>query len=141
MTHRTHCMETYDTYCLVPESADLAEPLDRLFRFDGVVYHDGAVDHPIHSGSAAATAFALLMRVGDSIRFRQSAIDHTEGGWLYRLEDGSPVIGLSGAADIPEATFQRALEAVIPECPCLTVGDQPPPMTRSQFMRRVERKP
>jgi hypothetical protein len=133
-------METYDTYCLVPEGADLAEALDRLFSFDGVVYHDEAVDHRIHSGSAAATAFALLMRDGDSIRFHQSTIDRTEGRWLYRLEDGSPVIGLSGAADAPEATFQRALEAAIPGSTCLTVADQPPPMTRSHFLRRIERK-
>jgi hypothetical protein len=131
-------METYDTYCLIPEGVDLAEPLDRLFRFDGVVYHDGADDHRIHAGQAAATAFLRLMRNGDFIRFDVSRVDRTQGGWLYRLDDGSAVIGLSGDAGVPGSVFRRALEQVIPGCQCCTYGDQPPPMTRSEFMRAVE---
>ena len=133
-------METYETYCLVPERADLAEALDRLFFFDSVVYHDGDADHRIQAGLEAATAFSRLMRNGDFIRFHVSRVDCTQGGWLYRLEDESPVIGLSGDAGVPETVFQRVLEGAIPGCQCCTFGDQPPPMTSSEFLLTVEKK-
>ena len=133
-------METYDTYGLVPDGMDLAEVLDRLFRFEGVVYHDGHADHRIHGGAEAASAFSRRMRDGDHIRFHVSTIDRTRGGWLYRLTDGSAVVGLSGAAGAPAAEFVRALEASMPGCRCCTVGDEPPPMTRAEFMRAVGAK-
>lgn len=131
-------METYDTYCLIPEGVNLAESLDRLFCFDGVVYHDGDDDHRVHAGQEAATAFSRLMRNGDFIRFDVSRVDHTQGGWLYRLDDGSAVIGLSGDAGVPGSEFRLALKQAIPGCQCCTYGDQPPPMTRSEFMHAVE---
>ena len=133
-------METYDTYCLVPESVDLATALDRLFCFESVIYHDGDADRPIQAGADAATAFSRLMRDGDFVRFHVSTVGRTEGGWLYRLADGSPVIGISGDVSVPDAVFQRALEKAVPGCNCCTFGDQPPPMTRSDFMRTVEAK-
>lgn len=131
-------METCDTYCLLPEGAKLAEALNQLFSFEGVVYHDGVTDHPIRAGRDASTAFFRLMKDGDFIRFHSSTIDRTEGGWLYRLADGSPVIGLSGDASASAATFERALEEAIPGCRCCSPGDQPPPMTRAEFMRTIE---
>ena len=66
-------METYETYCLIPKGAELARPLDLLFHFDHVVYHDGATDHPIRSASEAANAFSKLMRDGDFIRHNAAA--------------------------------------------------------------------
>ena len=131
-------METYDTYCLIPERTELIRPLDLLFYFDDVVYHDGVIDHPIRSASEAANAFSNLLRDGDFIRFQDSKIDRTEGGWLYRLEDGSPVIGLSGDVDVSGAVFRQLLEAAIPNCQCCTLGDQPPPSTTTEFMRLAE---
>ena len=133
-------METYDTYCLVPEGVDLAEALDRLFCFDSVIYHDGVTDHRIQAGPEAATAFSRLMREGDFIRFHASTVDQTQGGWLYRLADGSPVIGLSGDASMSGPVFQRVLEEAIPGCQCCTFGDQPPPMTMVEFKRTLEPK-
>jgi hypothetical protein len=133
-------METYDTYCLVPEAVELAEVLDRLFCFDGVIYHDGVADHHIQAGTEAARAFSRLMRDGDFIRFHVSTVDRTQGGWLYRLADGSPVIGLSGDVSASTAVFQRALDEAIPGGQCCTFGDQPPPMTRAEFMRTIEAK-
>ena len=84
-------METCDTYALVPDGTDLAEVLDRLFHFEGVIFHDGHVDHPYHGGAEAASALSRRMRDGDHIRFQVSPIDRTRGGWLYRLTDGSAV--------------------------------------------------
>ena len=128
-------METVDTYCLLPEDADMAVALERLFRFAGERYHDGSVDHPIGSGREAATTFAKLMRNGDAVRMTESRIDGTQGGWLYRLEDGAAVIGLSGDAAIPGEVFRRKLRQAIPGGQCCTVGDQPPPMNRGEFQR------
>ena len=133
-------METYDTYCLVPEGVGLAEALNRLFYFESVIYHDGVADHRIEAGAQAATTFSRLMRDGDFIRFHLSTVDRTQGGWLYRLADGSPVIGLSGDVSASSAVFQRALEEAIPGCQCCTFGDQPPPMTRVEFKRTLEPK-
>lgn len=133
-------METYDTYCLVPESIDLAEVLNRLFQFEGVIYHDGAVDHRIHDGVEAASVFSRLMRDGDFIRFYVSMVDQTQGGWLYRLADGSAVIGLSGDVSAPGTVFAHALEDTMPGCQCCVFGDQPPPMTRVEFIQTVEAK-
>ena len=103
-------METYDTYCLVPEGVEFAEALHRLFCFEGVIYHDGVADHRVHTGPDAARVFARRMRDGDFIRFHVSTVDRTQGGWLYRLEDGSPVIGISGGASAPGGVFRQALE-------------------------------
>jgi len=128
-------METVDTYCLLPDDADLAETLDRLFRFKGVVFHDGNIDFPIGSGREAATAFAQRMRNGDAVRLTESRIEGTQGGWLYRLEDGAAVVGLSGDAAIPGEVFRRKLRQAIPGGQCCTIGDQPPPMNRSAFQR------
>lgn len=133
-------METYDTYCLVPEGVEFTEALDRLFCFENVIYHDGVVDHRIRTGTEAATAFTRLMRDGDFIRFHVSTVDRTQGGWLYRLTDGAPVIGLSGDASVSGAVFQCTLEEAIPGCLCSTFGDQSPAMTRAEFMRTVETK-
>jgi len=133
-------METYDTYCLVPEGVDLAEVLDRLFRFEGVIYHDGVTDHRINEGREAASAFSRLMQDGDFIRFHLSTVGQTQGGWLYRLADGSAVIGLSGDVSGPVTVFTQALEDAMPGCQCCTLGDQPPPMTRVEFIRTVEAK-
>jgi hypothetical protein len=131
-------METYDTYCLVPEGAEMAKALDRLFRFDNVIYHDGVADHCIRSGGEAAATFSRLMRDGDFIRFHVSTVDRTQGGWLYRLMDGCPVIGLSGDVTVSGTVFRRALEEAVPGCQCCTIGDQPPPMTLVEFRRRVK---
>jgi hypothetical protein len=128
-------METVDTYCLLPEDADMTAALDRLFRFAGERYLDGSVDHPIRSGREAAAAFGKVMRNGDAVRMKESTIDGTQGGWLYRLEDGAAVIGLSGDAAIPGEVFRRKLRQAIPGGQCCTVGDQPPPMTRPDFVR------
>jgi len=128
-------METVDTYCLLPDNANLAQVLDRLFRFKGVVFHDVDVDHPIGSGREAAEAFARHMRNGDAVRLTESSIDGTRGGWLYRLEDGAAVVGLSGDAAIPGEVFRRKLRQAIPGGQCCTVGDQPPPMNRPEFQR------
>lgn len=128
-------METIDTYCLLPEDADLADTLERLFRFGGEVYHDGSLDHPIASGKQAATTFAQLMRGGDGVRMKESRIEGTQGGWLYRLEDGAAVVGLSGDAAIPGEVFRRRLRQAVPGGQCCTVGDQPPPMTKTEFLR------
>jgi hypothetical protein len=127
-------LETIDTYCLLPENADLADALERLFRFAGEVYHDGSVDHPIASGQDAAQAFARLMRSGDAVRIVESRIEGTQGGWLYRLEDGAAVVGVSGDAAIPGEVFRRKLRHAIPGGRCCTVGDQPPPMNRPDFL-------
>ena len=130
-------METVDTYCLLPEDADLAGTLDRLFRFAGEVYHDGNFDHPIASGQEAAATFSRLMRDGDAVRLTQSTVEGTQGGWLYRIEDGAAVVGLSGDAAIPGEVFRRRLRQAIPGGRCCTVGDQPPPMTKAEFLRET----
>lgn len=133
-------METCDTYCLVPEDVDIAGVLDRLFLFEGVVYHDGETDHRIRDGSEAASAFSRLMRDGEFIRFHVSSVARTQGGWLYRLSDGSAVIGLSGSVYAPGQAIRQALEQAMPGCRCCVFGDQPPPMTKTEFIRAVERK-
>ncbi len=130
-------METVDTYCLLPEDANLAEALERLFRFAGEVYHDGSFDHRLSSGQEAAAAFARLMRDGDAVRMMQSRIEGTQGGWLYRLADGAAVVGVSGDAAIPGEVFRRKLRQAIPGGQCCTVGDQPPPMTKTDFLRQT----
>jgi hypothetical protein len=128
-------METVDSYCLLPEDADLAAALERLFRLTGEVYHDGEVDHRLASARDAAAAFARLMRDGDAVRLMEARVEGTQGGWLYRLADGAAVIGLSGDAAIPGEVFRRKLRQAIPGGQCCTIGDQPPPMTRSEFQR------
>jgi hypothetical protein len=131
-------MQTVDTYCLLPEGADLGATLIRLFLFDGVVFHDGHVDHDVRSGPEAAKTFERLMRNGDHIRFHTSIVPDTEGGWLYRLDDASGVIGISGNAHVSAATFRRALLDAVPGGRCCTWGDQPPPMTRAEFLHAVQ---
>lgn len=128
-------METVDIYGLVPSGADLARLLDRLFHFDEVIYHDGAADHRVRSGSEAEALFSALMKDGDFLRFQASTVEFTQGGWLYRLVDGSAVIGLSGDVVAPAGFFGSALEAAMPGCQCCIIGDQPPPMTREEFAR------
>ena len=73
-------METYDTYCLVPDRIEIAEALDRLFLFEGVIYHNGETNHRITDGSRAASAFSRLMQDGDFIRFHVSSVAQTRGG-------------------------------------------------------------
>lgn len=128
-------METVDTYCLLPEDADLAKALERLFRFAREVFHDGSHEHPIASAREAAAAFSRLMRDGDAVRLIESTVEGTQGGWLYRIEDGAAVIGLSGDAAIPGEVFRRKLRQAIPGGRVCTIGDQPPPMTRAEFLR------
>jgi len=128
-------METVDTYCLLPEGADLTAVLDRLFRFTHEVYHDGEAEHRIASARDAAAAFSRLMRNGDAVRLMEARIEGTQGGWLYRLSDGAAVIGLSGDAAIPGEVFRRKLRQAVPGGECCTIGDQPPPMTRGEFRR------
>ncbi|HEX5091252.1 MAG TPA: hypothetical protein VFV84_01030 [Burkholderiales bacterium] len=128
-------METVDTYCLLPDDADLVGVLDRLFRFTDDLYHGDDRTHPVGSGQEAAAAFASLMRNGDAVRLKDSRIEGTRGGWLYRLEDGAAVVGLSGDAAIPGEVFRRKLRQAVPGGQCCTIGDQPPPMNRAAFQR------
>ena len=119
-------METYDTYCLVPPSADLAALVDTLFQFDRVVFHDGRQDHPIRSGADAALTFRSRMGDHDHIRFHVAQVPDTEGGWLYRLADGAAVVGLSGDASKPGVARSR-LDALVRGGRAFEWGDQPPP--------------
>ena len=127
-------METYDTYCLLPASADLAAIVDALFQFDRVVFHDGKQDHPICSGADAAQA--LLSRMGDHdhIRFHIARVPDTVGGWLYRLADGAAVVGLSGDASKPGVTRAR-LDALVPGGHAFEWGDQPPPESSEECVQ------
>ena len=133
-------METYDTYCLVPDGKALPKLLDELFRFEDVVYHDG-VDHVITSGSHAAALFASKMRNGSFLRFHVALLPDTEGGWLYRLDDGNAVIGLSGSVHRPGAALTH-LQQLVPDGWCVEFGDQPPPSTAEEFIQhwRVAKK-
>lgn len=58
-------METYDTYCVVPEDMKFAEVLDGLFCFEDVSHHDGVIDHRIQRGHDAVTAFLRLLLVAE----------------------------------------------------------------------------
>ena len=123
-----------DIYGLVPDGSQLGEILNLLFRFDEVVYHDGMTDHFITEGLEAEQAFFHLMRNGEFIRFPHSSVDQTDGGWLYKLGDGSAVIGMSGAASASKTSFAAALREAMPGCITCMIGDQPPPMSESEFL-------
>lgn len=127
-------METYDTYCLVPASADLAALVDALFLFNHVVFHDGERDHPIRSGADAALAFRSRMGDHDHVRFHSARVADTAGGWLYRLADGAAVVGLSGDASKLGAARSR-LDALVPGGHAFEWGDQPPPESSEECVQ------
>jgi hypothetical protein len=127
-------METCDTYCLVPPSADLAALVDALFHFDCVVFHDGKRDHPICSGADVALTFRSRMGDHDHIRFHVARLPDTVGGWLYRLADGAAVVGLSGDASKRGVTRSR-LDAMVPGGRAFDWGDQPPPESSWECMQ------
>ena len=129
-------METYDTYCLLPSQTDLRLPIEKLFIFDkNTVYNDGENIHQLKSSQDVAYAFHQVMKNGDHIRFSCSQVNNTEGGWLYRLDDGAAVIGLSGSIHESRSFFKDALRQYIPEGICCSYGDQPPPMSSHEFVR------
>ena len=127
-------MMTYDCYALVPELEALPGLLDGLFEFGGGVHHDGERDVPIGSGREACEAFSRPGFV--FIRFRVARVSNTCGGWLYRLEDGDAVIGLSAAVAHAEEVTRWLGARVGPAC---VRGEQPPPDTREEFLAWAER--
>ncbi len=129
-------METYDTYCLVPEGLLSSAGLEALFAFTEVHFHWRDTNIPVHCGSGAITLFHSKMGAeAPYIRFSHSTIPETSGGWLYKLEDGSAVVGLCGAASVSIQVFGNALLQVFPDGLCYTPGEAPPPETASDFVR------
>ena len=134
-------METYDTYCLVPQGALSGKMLEDLFVFTNVTYNDLEGDVDIESAGVALVVFHTRLSTGSaSIRFDKSMVPQTSGGWLYRLYDGSAVVGLSGYASVSPEIFHSRLKEVIQGGICYTPGEQPPPDTRDEFIRLSHRQ-
>lgn len=127
-------MITNVTYCLLPADLDLTPILAGLFQFDGVVLHDGEVDHPVTSATEAARLFAVVMRPGDGVRFHSCTVSATEGGWLYKIDGDRAVVGVSGDAKIAAEAFRAALLGMVPQGVICYWGEQPPPESVSDFV-------